>query len=166
MPSHVWLFATPWTAVCQASLSLTISWSLPNFMSIALVMPSSHLTLWHPLLFLHSIFPSIRDFSNELACFSIWVEFIKDFLYDLIKSLMLFSLFPTTPQTFLTHCHTMSSSHPSLVFYTINCIFPNLLFSSFGRTIELTRLDSWAERPDFLTACISQQASTGPKASC
>ena len=46
----------------HASLSLTISWSLPKFMSIALVIPSSHLILWHPLLLLPSIFPSIRDF--------------------------------------------------------------------------------------------------------
>ena len=51
----------------QASLSLTIFRSLPKFMSIALVMPSSHLILWHPLLLLPSIFPSIRDFSNKLS---------------------------------------------------------------------------------------------------
>ena len=63
-PSCVQLFAIPWTAACQASLSLTISCSLPKFMSIALVMPSSHLILWCPLL-LPSTFPSIRDFSNE-----------------------------------------------------------------------------------------------------
>ena len=61
-PSHVWLFVTPWTAACQASLSLTISWSLPKFMSIASAMSSSHLILWCPLLPLPSIFPSIRDF--------------------------------------------------------------------------------------------------------
>ena len=42
-PSHVWLFVTPFTVACQASLSLTISWSLPKFMSIELMMPSSHL---------------------------------------------------------------------------------------------------------------------------
>ena len=59
--------ATPWTATHQASLSLTISQSLPKFMSVALVMPSSHLILWHPLLLLSSIFPSIRDFSSESA---------------------------------------------------------------------------------------------------
>ena len=75
MPSHVWVFATPWTAACQASLSLTISWSLPKFMSIALVMLSSHLTVWHPLLFLHSIFPSIKDFSNELAFCIRWPKY-------------------------------------------------------------------------------------------
>ena len=50
-PSHVWLFMTPWTATCQASLSLTISQSLPKIMSIALVIPSSHFILWHPISF-------------------------------------------------------------------------------------------------------------------
>ena len=60
--SRVWLFATPWTVACKSSLSLTISWSLPKVMSIALVMPSRHLILWSPLL-LPSIFPSIRDFA-------------------------------------------------------------------------------------------------------
>ena len=57
--------ATPWTAIRQASLPLTISRSLPKFMSIELVMLSSHLILWHHLLLLLSIFPSIRNFSNE-----------------------------------------------------------------------------------------------------
>ena len=66
-PSHFCLFATPWTTAHQASLSFTISWSLHRFMSIASLMPSSHLILWCPLLLLPSIFPSIRDFSNELA---------------------------------------------------------------------------------------------------
>ena len=61
--SPVWLFATSQTAVHQASLSLTISWSLPKFMSIELVMSSNHFSRWCPLLLLHSIFPSIRVFS-------------------------------------------------------------------------------------------------------
>ena len=73
-PSHVRLFATPWTTEHQASLPLTISWSLPKFMSIALVMPSSHLILWRSLL-LHSIFPSIGDFSNELAICIRWQKY-------------------------------------------------------------------------------------------
>ena len=64
-PSHVPLFVTPRTAACQTSLSLTISWSLPKFMSIALAILSSHLILWCPLLLLPSIFPSIRVFSDE-----------------------------------------------------------------------------------------------------
>ena len=64
--SHVWIFATPWTAARQASLS-TISWSLHKLRSIESVMPSNHLILCHPLLLLPSIFPSIRVFSNESA---------------------------------------------------------------------------------------------------
>ena len=68
--SSVWLFATPWTVAHQASLSLTISWSLLKFMFIASVMPSSHLILWRPLLFLLSIIPSVRDFSNESSVHS------------------------------------------------------------------------------------------------
>ena len=62
---HVWLFVTPWTAACQASLSFTNSRSLLKLMSIELVMPSNHLILCCPLLLLPSIFPSIRIFSNE-----------------------------------------------------------------------------------------------------
>ena len=67
--SSVWLFGTPWTAVCQASLSITNFWSLFKLMSIKLVMPSNHLILCHPLLLLLSIFPSIRVFSSGL----LWV---------------------------------------------------------------------------------------------
>ena len=63
--SRVQLFATPWTAARQTSLSITNSQSLPKLMSIALVMPSKHLILCQPLLLPPSIFPSIRVFSNE-----------------------------------------------------------------------------------------------------
>ena len=63
--SHVQLFATPWTAACQASLSIINSQSLFKLMSFKSVMPSSHLILCRPLLFLPSIFHSIRVFSNE-----------------------------------------------------------------------------------------------------
>ena len=65
MLSCVRLFVTPWTAACQASLSITISWSLLKLMSIKSVMPSNHLILCRPLLLLPSIFTSIRVFSNE-----------------------------------------------------------------------------------------------------
>ena len=68
-PSHIRLLVTPWTVAHQASLSLTISQSLPKFMFIASVMPSSHLILWHPLLLLLSIFPRIGDFSNESSVY-------------------------------------------------------------------------------------------------
>ena len=69
--SCFWLFVTPWTTACQASLSITNSRSLPKLMSIESVMPSNHLTLCHILLLLllllPSIFPRIRVFSNESA---------------------------------------------------------------------------------------------------
>ena len=65
--SHVQLFVTPWTAACQASLSITKSQSLPRLMSIESVMTSNHLILCCHLLLLLSIFPSIRVFSNESA---------------------------------------------------------------------------------------------------
>ena len=63
--SHVRLFATPWNAARQASLSITNSWSLLKLMSFEPVMPSNHLVLCHPLLLLPSIFPSFRVFSNK-----------------------------------------------------------------------------------------------------
>ena len=69
--SHVQLFATPWTAACQASLSITNSRSLLKPMSIESVMPSNHLILCHPLL-LPSIFPSTRVLSDESAFHIKW----------------------------------------------------------------------------------------------
>ena len=74
-PSCVLLFATPWTAAGQASLSLTISWSLPKFMFIALVMPSSQHIFWRPLILLPSIFPIIRGFSSELSVHIRWPKY-------------------------------------------------------------------------------------------
>ena len=71
----VQLFVTPWTAARQASLSITISWSLPKLMSIELVMPSNHLTLCHPLLHLPLIFPSIKVFSNESVLSIRWPKY-------------------------------------------------------------------------------------------
>ena len=73
--SHVWLFVTPWTAACQASLSITISWSLLKLMSIKLGMPSNHLTLCCPLLHWPSIFPSIRVFSRESVLHIRWLKY-------------------------------------------------------------------------------------------
>ena len=73
--SHVQLFATPWTAARQASLSITNSRSLLKLMSIESVMPSNHLILCHPLLLLHSIVPSIRVFSNESVLHIRWPKY-------------------------------------------------------------------------------------------
>ena len=72
--SRVQLFATPWTATCQVSLSITDSWSLLKLMSIESVMPFYHLILCHPFL-PPSIFPSIRVFSNESVLHIRWPKY-------------------------------------------------------------------------------------------
>ena len=73
--NHVRLFVTLWTAAQQASLSITNSRILPKLIYIALVMPSNHLILCHPLLPLPSIFPSLRVFSNESVLCIRWPEY-------------------------------------------------------------------------------------------
>ena len=73
--SHLWLFATPWIAACQASLSITNSQSPPKPMSIVSVLPSNHLIFGRPLLLWPSIFPSIRVFSNESALRIRWPKY-------------------------------------------------------------------------------------------
>ena len=112
--SHVRLFMTPWTAACQASLSITNFHSLLKLMSIKLVMPSNHLILCRPLLLLPSIFPSIRVSSNESALHIRWpkywsfntspsnehaglISFRMDWL-DLLQPKGLYLEFSPTPQ--------------------------------------------------------------------
>ena len=73
--SCVWLSATPWTAACQACLSITNSRSSLKLMPIESVMPSNHLILCSPLLLLPSIFPSIRVCSNESALHIRWPKY-------------------------------------------------------------------------------------------
>ena len=73
--SHVWLFATPWIAARQASLSITNSGSSPRLMCIESMMPSSHLILSHPFLLLAPIPPSIRVFSNESTLCMRWPKY-------------------------------------------------------------------------------------------
>ena len=73
--SRVWLFVTPWIIACQASLSITNSWSSPKLMCIESVMPSSHLILCRPLLLLPPIPPSIRVFSNESTLCMRWPKY-------------------------------------------------------------------------------------------
>ena len=82
--SCVQLFATPWTAAHQASLTVTNSRSLPKLMSIELVMTSNHLILCHPLL-LPSIFPSIRVFSNESVLPIRWPKY-RSFSFSISPS--------------------------------------------------------------------------------
>ena len=92
--SVVWLFATPWTAAHQASLSITNSPSLLRLMSIESVMPSNHHILSHPLL-LPSIFPSIRVFTNESALHIWWPKYWSQCYHSIISSPNL--LLPVTP---------------------------------------------------------------------
>ena len=73
--SHIRIFATPWTAACQASLSFTISQSWLKLVSIESVMPSNNLILCGPLLLLSSVFPSVRVFSNESALHIRWPKY-------------------------------------------------------------------------------------------
>ena len=83
--SCVWHLATPWIAACQASLSITSSWSSLKLTSIESVMPSSHLLLCCPLLFLPSIPPSIRVFSNESILHMWWPKYWS-FSFSIISS--------------------------------------------------------------------------------
>ena len=73
--SRVQLFAAPWTAACQASLSITNSWSLLKLVSIESVMPSNHLILCSPLLLLPSTLPSIAVFSSESVLHFRWPNY-------------------------------------------------------------------------------------------
>ena len=86
--SCVRLFATPWTAARQASLSITNSQSSPKLMSIESMMPSNHLIFCHPLLLLPSIVPNIRFFSNESALHIRWPKYWS---FSFSFSLSLFS---------------------------------------------------------------------------
>ena len=83
--SRVRLFATPQTTARQASLSITNSWSSLRFSSIESVMPSSHIILCHPLLFLPPISPSIRVFSNESTLHMRWPKYWS-FSFSIIPS--------------------------------------------------------------------------------
>ena len=74
-PNRVQLFVTPWTATCQASLSITNSQRLPKLTSVESVMPSNHLNLCRPLLRLPSIFPSTSVFSNESVLHIRWPKY-------------------------------------------------------------------------------------------
>ena len=110
--SHVWLFATPWIAVRQASLSITNSRSPPKPMSIKSVMPSSHLILCRPLLLLPSIFPSIRVFSNESALRMRWPKYWS----------FSFNVGP-------------SNEHPGLISYRMDCLRDSLYLWMRSKTV-------------------------------
>ena len=128
--------ATPWTTACQTSLSLTISQSLPKFMSIALVMPSSHLILWCPLLLLPSIFPSIRDFVCNIWpkywSFSFTISPSSDYSGLISLKIDWFDLVVQGTFRSLLQHHSPKAS-------VLWCSLPSLWSSSHNRTWPLGR---------------------------
>ena len=145
--SCVWLFAVPWTAARQASLSITNSQSLPKLMSIKSVMPSSHLILCCPLLLLSPIPPSIRVFSNESAFHIRWPKYwsfsfnispsnehpgLMSFRMDLLDLLAV----QGTLKSLLQHYSSKASILRSSAFFTVQLSHP---YMTTGKTIALTR---------------------------
>ena len=145
--NHVWLFATPRTTACQASLSITNSWSLPKLTSIESVMPSNHLILCRPLLLLPSIFPSIRVFSNKSALHIRWTKYwhfsfsvspsnehpgLISFRMDWLDLLAV----QGTLKSLLQHHSSKASIPRCSAFFTVQLSHP---YMTTGKTIALTR---------------------------
>ena len=144
--SPVQLFATPWTAACQASLSFTISWSLLKFMSIESVMLFNHLILCHSFFLLPSIFPSIRAFCNESALHIRWSQYWSCSFrpspsneYSGLISLRIdwFDLFVVqgTLKSLLQHHNLKASILQCSVFFTVQL---SHLYMTTGKTMALT----------------------------
>ena len=145
--SHIQLFATPWTAAHQTSLSITNSQSLLKLMSIELVMPSNHLILCCPILLLPSIFPSIRVFSNELALCIRWPKYwsfsfsisasneysgLISFRMDWLDVLVV----QGTLKSLLQHYRLKVSILQYSAFFIVQLSHPHM---TTGKTIALTR---------------------------
>ena len=145
--SGVHLFANPWIAVRQASLSITNSRSSPKLMSIESVMPSSHLILCHPLLLLPPIPPSIRVFSNESALCVRWPKYWS-FSFSIIPSkehlgLISFKMdwldllaVQGTLKSLLQHHSSKASILWLSAFFIVQLSHP---YTTIGKTIALTR---------------------------
>ena len=145
--SRVQLFATPWIAACQASLSITNSRSSLRLTSIESVMPSSHLILCHPLLLLPPIPPSIRVFSNESTLCMRWPKYWS-FSFSIIPSkehpgLISFRMdwldllaVQGTLKSLLQHHSSKASILWHSAFFTVQLSHPYL---TTGKTIALTR---------------------------
>ena len=145
--SHVRLFATPWTAAHQTSLSVTNSWSLLRFMSIESVMPSNHLILCHSLLLLPSIFPSIRVFPNESVLRIRWPKYWS-FSFSISPSIGYSGLISFrmdwldllavqgTLKSLLQHHSSKTSILQHSTFFIVQLSHP---YMTTGKTIALTR---------------------------
>ena len=145
--SSVRLFATPWTAACQASLSITSSQSLLKLMSIESVMPSNHLILCHPLLLPPSIFPSISIFSNESVLRIRWPKYWSFSLnispsneYSGLISFRMNWLdllaVQGTPKSLLQHHSSKASILRWSAFFTVQLSHPYMIT---GKTTALTK---------------------------
>ena len=145
--SRVRLFATPWIAARQASLSITNSRSSRRFTSIESVMPSSHLILCRPLLLLTPISPSIRVFSNESTLHMRWPKYWS-FSFSIIPSKEIPGLISFrmdcldllavqgTLKSFLQHHSSKASVLQHSAFFTVQILHP---YMTTGKTIALTR---------------------------
>ena len=145
--SCVRLFATPWTAAYQASLTITSSQSLLILMSIELVMPSNHLILCHPLLLPPLIFPSIRVFSSESTLRIKWPKY-QSFSFSVSPSnehpgLISFRMdwldllaVQGTLKSLLQHYSSKASILRHSAFFTVQLSHP---YMTTGKTIALTR---------------------------
>ena len=167
--SVVQLFVTLWTIARQASLSITNSRSLLKLMSMELVMPSSHLILCHPLLFMPSIFPSIRVFSNEAVLCTRWPKYWS-FSFSISPSNEYSGLisFRTdrldllavqgTLKSLLQHHSPKASVLWGLAFFEVQFSYP---YRTIGKTITLTRW-TFVSKVMFLlfnSFCSKEQAS-------
>ena len=145
--SHVRIFATPWTAACQASLSITSSKSLLRLMSIESMIPSNHLILYHPLLFPPSTFASIRVFSNESALCIRWPKYWS-FSFNISASNIHSGLISFrvdwldllavqgTLKSILQHQSSKASILQCSAFFIVQLSHP---YMTIGKTIALTR---------------------------
>ena len=157
---HVRLFATPWIAARQASLSITNFRSLLKLMSIELVMPSNHLILCHPLL-LPSIFPSFRVFSNVSGLHIRWPEFWS-FSFSISPSneysgLMSFWMdwldlleVQGTLKSLLQHHSSKASILWHSAFFMVQLSHP---YMTIGKTIALTRWTFVSKVTSLLFTC-------------
>ena len=146
--SQVRLFATPWTAARQASLSINNSWSLHKLMSIKSVMPSGHLILCCPLLLLPSILPSIRVFSKDSVLHIRWPKYYWSFSFSISPSNEYSGLISLrtdwfdllalqgTLKSLLQHHTSKASILLCSVFFVVQLSHP---YMTTGKTMALTR---------------------------
>ena len=144
--SRVRFFVTPWTAACQAFLSITNSWSFLKFMPIKSVIPSNHLFLCHSLLLLPSIFPSISAFSSESVFHIRWPKYWS-FSFSISSSSEYSGLISFRIDGFdvLPVQGTLKSSSPTPQFKSINSLVLSFLYSPTLTSIP----DYWKKKHSF-----------------